>query len=47
MLDKTFRRSDAIDREAHCTISGERISSIHLPNPSFPLFFSFLIPHPP
>jgi exosome complex component RRP45 len=26
MLDKIFRRSDAIDREALCIISGERVS---------------------
>lgn len=26
MLDKIFRRSDAIDREALCIIAGERVS---------------------
>ncbi|KAI9507409.1 ribosomal protein S5 domain 2-like protein [Russula earlei] len=30
MLDKTFRRSDAIDREALCIVAGERVWHLHL-----------------
>jgi len=41
MLDKIFRRSDAIDREALCIIAGERVS---IPNPISTL--SRLKPHP-
>jgi exosome complex component RRP45 len=33
MLDKIFRRSDAIDREALCIIAGERVSPPLHPSP--------------